>query len=84
MLPFAHGELPLWIRNNGAGRPLWGQGQTFLFDPLHWLTLLAADPSRGWDLKFVAHRLVFAREVVGRRGEYQREELHVLAEGRFD
>ena len=55
-----HGEWPLWLRNSGAGRPLWGQGQSFLLDPLHWLTLIGADPAPGWDLKFIAHRLVFA------------------------
>ncbi len=54
------GEWPLWNRYNAAGRPLWGQGQTFLLDPLHWLTLVTPDPSLGWDLKFVAHRFVFA------------------------
>ena len=56
----ADGEWPLWTRNNGAGRPLWGQGQTFLLDPLHWLPLVGEDPAPGWDLKFVAHRLVFS------------------------
>ena len=54
------GEWPLWNRYNAAGRPLWGQGQTFLLDPLHWLTLVTPDPSLGWDLKFVAHRFAFA------------------------
>ena len=54
------GEWPLWNRYNAAGRPLWGQGQTFLVDPLHWLTLVTPDPALGWDLKFVAHRLIFA------------------------
>jgi hypothetical protein len=53
-------EWPLWNRYNAAGRPLWGQGQTFLLDPLHWLTLVTPDPALGWDLKFVAHRFVFA------------------------
>jgi hypothetical protein len=56
----ASGEMPLWNRYNAAGRPLWGQGQTLLLDPLHWLTLLAPDSSLGWDLKFIAHRFVFA------------------------
>ena len=56
----ASGEWPLWNRYNAAGRPLWGQGQTFLLDPLHWLTLVTPDPALGWDLKFVAHRFVFA------------------------
>lgn len=56
----AQGEFPLWNRYNAAGRPLWSQGQTFLFDPLHWLTLVSPDLAAGWDLKFVAHRLVFA------------------------
>jgi hypothetical protein len=55
------GEVPLWNRFNGTGRALWGQGQTFLGDPLHWLTFLDAD--WGQDLKFVAHRFVFAAGV---------------------
>ena len=52
------GEVPLWNRFNAAGRSLWGQGQTFLLDPLHWFAL--ADRQRGLDLKSVAHRFVFA------------------------
>ncbi len=55
-----HGDFPLWNRYNGSGRALWGQGQSFLLDPLHWLTLASADPAVGWDLKFVAHRVVFS------------------------
>ena len=57
----SYGEVPLWNRFNGTGRALWGQGQTFFGDPLHWLTLLDAD--WGQDLKFVAHRFVFAAGV---------------------
>ncbi|MEO7270767.1 MAG: hypothetical protein ABIX28_15110, partial [Vicinamibacterales bacterium] len=57
---FRAGDWPLWNRYNGGGRPMWGQGQTFLLDPLHWLTLVTPDPSLGWDLKFIAHRFVFA------------------------
>jgi hypothetical protein len=56
----AAGEIPLWNRFNAGGRPLWGQGITFLLDPLHWLTLVTPDPSLGWDLKFLAHRFVFS------------------------
>jgi hypothetical protein len=56
----ARGELPLWDRYNSAGVSHWGQGLSFLLDPLHWLTLLAHDPAPGLDLKFVAHRMVFA------------------------
>ena len=54
------GEVPLWNRYNAAGRPLWGQGLSYILDPLHWLTLVTPDPLSGWDLKFVAHRFVFA------------------------
>ena len=57
------GEMPLWNRYNASGRPLWGQGLTFLGDPLHWLTLVTPDPSLGWDLKLLAHRLVFSAGV---------------------
>ncbi len=38
-----HGERPLWIRQNASGRPLWGQGQSFFLDPLHWLTIVVPD-----------------------------------------
>lgn len=54
----ADGELPLWNRYNSAGVALWGQGQSFVLDPLHWLTLIGPDPAPGWDLKFAAHRFV--------------------------
>ena len=53
------GEFPR-MRQNGGGRPLWAQGQSFLLDPLHWLTLVRADSALGWDLKFIAHRFVFS------------------------
>ena len=56
----AKGEIPLWNRYNAGGRPLWGQGLTSPLDPLHWPTLLTRDPALGWDLKFIAHRVVFA------------------------
>lgn len=56
----SHGEMPLWNRYNATGRPLWGQGQSFLLDPLHWLTIVMPDLTLGWDLKFIAHRLLFA------------------------
>jgi hypothetical protein len=56
----AEGEFPLWNRHNAAGRPLWGQGLSFLLDPLHWLTLVTPNVALGSDWKFVAHRLVFA------------------------
>jgi hypothetical protein len=57
------GEWPLWNRYNAGGRPLWGQGQTFMLDPLHWIALLAPDMTWGLDLKFVAHRMMFALAV---------------------
>ncbi len=56
----AAGDVPLWNRYNAGGRPLWGQGVTSVLDPLHWLTLVTPDPALGWDLKFVAHRALFA------------------------
>ncbi len=55
----AGGEAPLWNRYNAAGRPLWGQGQAFMLDPLHWFALITPDLALGWDLKYVAHRFVF-------------------------
>ena len=57
----AHGEVPLWNRYNAGGRPLWGQGLTSVLDPLHWLTFVTPDPALGWDLKYIAHRIVFAQ-----------------------
>ena len=54
------GEFPLWNRYNAGGRPLWGQGYGFMLDPLHWLSLAAPELSWGLDLKYLAHRLVFA------------------------
>ena len=59
-LALADGEVPLWNRYNASGRPLWGQGLTFMLDPLHWATLLGTEPALGWDVKFIAHRLLFA------------------------
>lgn len=56
----ASGEWPLWNRYAGPGQSLWGQGQSFFLDPLHWITLINPDPTAGWDLKFAAHRLVLA------------------------
>lgn len=56
----AQGEIPLWNRYNATGRSLWGQGQTQLLDPLHWVTLVTANVALGWDLKFLLHRFVFA------------------------
>ena len=45
----AQGEIPLWNRHNAAGRPLWGQGLTFLVDPVHWLTLVTPNVALGSD-----------------------------------
>ncbi len=59
----AMGEVPLWNRHTALGRPLWGQGLTYILDPLQWLTFLGSDPAPGWDLKFLAHRFVFASGV---------------------
>ena len=59
----SQGELPLWNRYNAAGRPLWGQGQTQILDPLHWVTLITPNVALGWDLKFLLHRFVFAAGV---------------------
>src|SRR5262249_39110669 len=45
---------------NSTGIPLWGQGQSMMLDPLHWLSFIKRDPAPGLDLKFIAHRFVFA------------------------
>src|SRR4029079_18407842 len=62
-ISITQGEIPLWNRYNATGRPLWGQGQSLILDPLHWITIIATDPGLGWDLKFLLHRLVFAMGV---------------------
>jgi hypothetical protein len=59
-LALSDGEIPLWNRYNGSGRPLWGQGQSQMLDPLHWVTMAVPDPGLGWDIKFVLHRVLFA------------------------
>lgn len=56
----AMGEVPLWNRYTALGRPLWGQGLSYILDPLQWLTFLGPDPAPGWDLKFLAHRFLFS------------------------
>ncbi|MCC7125632.1 MAG: hypothetical protein IT178_12345 [Acidobacteria bacterium] len=56
----AHGEFPLWNRYNTIGEPLWGQGQTFILDPTHLLSLLIDDPAVAMDVRFVVGRVVFA------------------------
>ncbi|MGE3887551.1 MAG: hypothetical protein AB7H81_14045 [Vicinamibacterales bacterium] len=56
----AAGEFPLWNRYNLAGLPLWGQGQTFILDPFHLLSLAVPDPSLAMDARFVVARAVFA------------------------
>ncbi len=40
-------EMPLWNRYNAAGRPLWGQGLSYMLDPLQWLTVVTPDPALG-------------------------------------
>ncbi len=59
----ANWEIPLWNRYNALGRPLWGQGLSYILDPAHWLTIIVGDAALGWDLKFVAHRFLFASGV---------------------
>lgn len=54
------GEVPLWNRYSAAGRPLLGQGQSQLFGPLHWFTILSGGNAWGWDLKFVLALVVFS------------------------
>jgi hypothetical protein len=56
----AAGEFPLWNRYNAIGEPLWGQGQTFILDPMHLLSLAIPDPALAMDLRFIAGRATFA------------------------
>ena len=55
-----NGEFPLWNRYNALGRPLWGQGQTFFLEPVHFLSLALSEPSYRADVTFFAGRLIFA------------------------
>lgn len=52
-------EFPFWNRFVGAGIPLFGQGQSMIGDPLHWLAILTRGNAFGWDLKFIAAKFVF-------------------------
>lgn len=72
---FEDGELPLWNRFSACGLTLLGQGQSMIGDALHWITILAADATWAWDLKFVLAKLLFAfgigllvRAAIGRLG----------------
>ncbi|MEI8395753.1 MAG: hypothetical protein WCF85_13510 [Rhodospirillaceae bacterium] len=54
----AAGEFPLWNRDNSAGLPLVGQGQSMVFDPLHWITIFGNSNGWAWDMKFLASRAI--------------------------
>lgn len=54
-----HGEVPLWNRYNLQGVPLLGQGQSMIFDPLHWPTILSRGSSAAWDAKYLLARFLF-------------------------
>jgi hypothetical protein len=59
----ANAEWPLWNRYSALGRPLHGQGQPSILDPLHLLSLIPVNVAFGADLKIVATRILFASGV---------------------
>ncbi|MBT6247467.1 MAG: hypothetical protein HOI43_18765 [Gammaproteobacteria bacterium] len=56
---FDHGEFPLWNRYNSAGLPLFGQGQSMMLDPLHWIVVAGEGNGWAWDVKFLLAKLLF-------------------------
>lgn len=56
----AQGEPPLWNRYNTIGQPLWGQGQSFILDPFHLVSLAVPDVALAMDVRFIVARIVFA------------------------
>ena len=56
---FVDGEFPFWNRYNSAGLPLFGQGQSQILDPLHWIAVASKGNSWGWDVKFLLSKLLF-------------------------
>jgi hypothetical protein len=53
-------EFPFWNRYVGLGVPLFGQGQSMIGDPLHWIPVLLEGSAVGWDLKFILAKLIFS------------------------
>ena len=56
---FEHGEFPLWNRYNSGGLPLFGQGQSQILDPLHWIAVAGEGNGWAWDVKFLLSKLIF-------------------------
>lgn len=56
---FIDKEFPFWNRYNSAGLPLFGQGQSQILDPLHWIAVASGGNSWGWDAKFLLSKLIF-------------------------
>ena len=56
---FEHGEFPLWNRYNSGGVPLFGQGQSQILDPLHWIAVAGEGNGWAWDVKFLLSKLIF-------------------------
>jgi|TARA_Y100000031_G_scaffold121505_1_gene136036 hypothetical protein len=56
---FQHGEFPLWNRYNSSGVPLFGQGQSQILDPLHWIAVVGQGNNWAWDIKFLISKLIF-------------------------
>ena len=54
-----HGEFPFWNRYNQGGLPLFGQGQSQILDPLHWIVVAGEGNAWAWDLKFLLSKLIF-------------------------
>jgi len=56
---FEFGEFPLWNRYNSAGVPLFGQGQSQILDPVHWIAVVGQGNNWAWDIKFLISKLIF-------------------------
>jgi hypothetical protein len=56
----AAAELPLWNRYDAMGRALWGQGQHYFLEPIHFASLAIPDAALRGDAAFLAARAVFA------------------------
>jgi hypothetical protein len=56
---FEHGEFPLWNRYNSGGVPLFGQGQSQILDPLHWIVVTGGGNGWAWDLKILLSKILF-------------------------
>jgi len=57
---FRDHEFPFWNRYVSTGLPLFGQGQSMLGNPLHFLGIAANGAAWAWDLKFLLAKALFS------------------------